>query len=127
MAKKLGETEAASSIAMKRLSENQKIIQEQAKVIQEKEKESSNEGLNVKDKEKELDHADMTQRLEEYDALLTKAMNELSEKKKIIQEQAKKIEENSRRVVVMQYFLKIRKLSDSRDFELHDALPIFYW
>ena len=35
----------------------------------------------------------MTQRLEESEALLTKAMNELSEKEKIIQEQAKKIEE----------------------------------
>ena len=35
----------------------------------------------------------MTQRLEESEALLNKAMNELSEKEKIIQEQAKKIEE----------------------------------
>ena len=35
----------------------------------------------------------MTQRLEEYEALSTKAMNELSEKEKIIQEQAKQIEE----------------------------------
>ena len=31
--------------------------------------------------------------MEEYVALSTKAMNELSEKEKIIQEQAKKIEE----------------------------------
>ena len=35
----------------------------------------------------------MTQRLEEYEALSTKAMNELSEKKKRIQEQAKQTEE----------------------------------
>ena len=35
----------------------------------------------------------MTQRLEESEALLTKAMNELSEKEKIIQDQAKQIEE----------------------------------
>ena len=35
----------------------------------------------------------MTQRLEEYEALSTKAMNELSENEKIIQEQAKQIEE----------------------------------
>ena len=35
----------------------------------------------------------MTQRLEEYEALLTKAMNELSEKEKRIQKQAKQIEE----------------------------------
>ena len=43
------------------------------------------------DKEKERAHAEMTQRLEEYEALSTKAMNELSEKEKIIQEQAKQI------------------------------------
>ena len=36
---------------------------------------------------------EMTQRLEEAEALLTKAMNELSEKEKTIQEQAKQIEE----------------------------------
>ena len=34
----------------------------------------------------------MTQGLEEYEALSTKAMNELSEKEKIIQEKAKQIE-----------------------------------
>ena len=91
MAKKLQETEAASSKAMKKLSKKQKIIQEQAKLIKEKEKESSAEGRNPKDKDKELAHAEMTQSLEESVALLTKAMNELSEKQKIIQEQANKI------------------------------------
>ena len=35
----------------------------------------------------------MKQRLGEYEALSNKAMNELSEKEKIIQEQAKQIEE----------------------------------
>ena len=62
---------------MKNLSEKQKIIQEQAKLIFKK-KESSAEGRNAKDKEKERDHAEMTQRLEESEALSTKTMNELS-------------------------------------------------
>ena len=52
MVKKFEENKAASSRAMKNLSENQKIIQEQAKLIREKEKESSAEGRNAKDKEK---------------------------------------------------------------------------
>ena len=38
----------------------------------------------------------MTQRLEESEALSTKAMNELSEKGKITQEQAKQIEEKEK-------------------------------
>ena len=79
MAKNLEETEAVSSIAMINLSEKQEIIQDQAKLIKEKEKESSAEGRNAKDKEKERAHAVMTKRLEESEALLTKAMNELSE------------------------------------------------
>ena len=57
MANKLEETEAASSRAMKKLSEKQKIIQEKAKLIKEKLKESSAEGRNAKDKDKELAHA----------------------------------------------------------------------
>ena len=44
---------------------------------------------------------EMAQRLEESEALSTKAMNELSEKEKRIQEQAKQIEEKSRGVVLM--------------------------
>ena len=40
----------------------------------------------------------MTQRLEESEALSTKAMNELSEKQKIIQEQVKQIEEKEQEV-----------------------------
>ena len=83
------ETEAASSRSTKKLSENQKIIQEQAQLIKENKKESSAEGRNAKDKEKERAHAEMTQRLEGYEALSTKAMNELSDKEKIIQESEK--------------------------------------
>ena len=84
MAKKLEENEAASLIAMKKLSEEKKIIQEQAKLIKEKEKESSAEGRNAKDKEKERAHADMTQRLEESGVLSTRSMKKLGEKQKII-------------------------------------------
>ena len=51
MAKKLVETEATSSIAMKKLSEKQKIIKDHAKLIKEKENESSAEGRNAKDRE----------------------------------------------------------------------------
>ena len=69
MPKELEETEAASSRAMKKLSEKQKIIQEQAQLIKGKEKESSAEGRNTKDKDKEGDHAEMTQRLEESEVL----------------------------------------------------------
>ena len=54
-----------------------------------KEKESSVEGRNAKEKERA--HAEMTQRMEESEALSTKTMNELSEKEKIIQDQAKPI------------------------------------
>ena len=75
---------------MKNLSKKQRIIQEQAKIIKEKEKESSAEGRNAKYKEKERAREEMTQMLEEYEALSTKAMNELSDKEKIIQESEKK-------------------------------------
>ena len=52
MAKKLEENKAPLSTASEKLSEKQKIIQEQAHLIIEKEKESSAEGKNAKDKEK---------------------------------------------------------------------------
>ena len=61
---------------MEKLSENQKIIQEQAKLIKEKENDST----------KIL--AD-TENL--HETLSTRAMNKLSEKEIIIQEQAKQI------------------------------------
>ena len=62
------ETEAASSRATKKLIEKQKIFQEQAKLIKDKEKEISAEGRNAKDKEKEQLHAEMTKRLDDYEA-----------------------------------------------------------
>ena len=42
----------------------------------------------------------MIQKLEESEALSTKAMNELSEKEKIIQEQANKIEEKEQEGII---------------------------
>ena len=62
---------------MKKLSDKQKIIQEQAKLIKEKEKDST----------KLLAAAENL-----HETLSTRAMNKLSEKEKIIQEQAKQIE-----------------------------------
>ena len=50
MAKRLEGTEAMSSRAMKKLSEKQKTIQEQAKLLREKEKEGSTDGSSAKDK-----------------------------------------------------------------------------
>ena len=78
LAKRLKDNEALSTRAMNKLNEKQKIIQDQAKLIKEKERKISAEGRNAKDKEKERAHAEMTQRLEESEALLTKYMNELS-------------------------------------------------
>ena len=88
---------------MKRLSEKQRIIQEQAKLIKLKEKESITDATSAKDKEilaaaekleqKERAYAEMSKRLDDTEAISTQAMNDLSEKEKIIQEQAKLIEE----------------------------------
>ena len=77
MAKRLKDNEALSTRAMKKLSEKQKIIQEQAKLIKEKEK----------DRTKLLAAAENL-----HETLSTRAMNKLSEKEKIIQEQARQIE-----------------------------------
>ena len=76
MSKRLEDTEALSTRAMKKLSEKQKIIQEQAKLMKEKEKDST----------KLLATAENL-----HETLSTRAMNKLSEKDKIIQEQAKEI------------------------------------
>ena len=73
----LKDNEALSTRAMKKLSEKQKIIQDQAKLIKEKEKDST----------KLLAAAENL-----HGTLSTRAMNKLSEKEKIIQEQAKQIE-----------------------------------
>ena len=78
LAKRLKYNEALSARAMKKLSEKQKIIQDQANLIKEKEKDST----------KLLAAAENL-----HGTLSTRAMNKLSEKEKIIQEQAKQIEE----------------------------------
>ena len=70
LAKRLKDNEALSTRAMKKLSEKQKIIQEQAKLIKEKEKDST----------KLLSDAEKL-----HETLSTRAMNKLSEKEKTIQ------------------------------------------
>ena len=84
--------ETLSTRAMNKLNEKQQIIQEQAKQIEEKEKEgkkilSATENL----KRSERSQADMAKKLEETEAASSIAMKKLSEKHKIIQEQAKLI------------------------------------
>ena len=79
----------------------EKIIQEQAKQIEEKEQEGSSDALISKDEEiivaaeklqeKERIHAEMTKRLEDTEALSTRAVKKLSEKQRLIQEQAQLI------------------------------------
>ena len=88
---------------MKKLSEKQIIIQEQANLIKEKEKEISTGEPSAKDKailaaaekleQKERAYAEMAKRLDDTEALSTQAANDLSEKEKIIQEQEKLTEE----------------------------------
>ena len=51
MAKRLDDTEALSTQAENDLSEEEKIIQEQAKLVKGKEKEGSSDALISKDKE----------------------------------------------------------------------------
>ena len=75
MSKRLEDTEALSTRAMKKLSENQKIIQEQAQLIKEKGKDSKVILETVENlKEKQRAHAEIAKRLEEAEA----AMNKLS-------------------------------------------------
>ena len=74
---------------MNKLSGKDKIIQEQAKQIEEIEKQgnkilSATENL----KESEQSQAEMAKTLEETEAASSRAMKKLSEKQKIIQEQA---------------------------------------
>ena len=101
MAKRLEISEALSTSTVNELSEKEKIIQEQAKLIEEKEKEGSSDALRAKDKEimvasekleeEVLSHAEIAKRLEEYGVLLTRAINNISEKQKLIQEQSRVI------------------------------------
>ena len=80
---------------MKKLSEKQRIIQEQANLIKEKEKETITDAASAKDKailaaaekleQKERAYAEMSKRLDGTGALSTQAANDLSEKEKIIQ------------------------------------------
>ena len=84
--------ETLSTRAMNKLSEKEKIIQEQAKQIIEKEKEgkkilAATENL----KESERSQAEMAKKLEETEAVSSKAMKKLSEQQKVIQELAKLI------------------------------------
>ena len=74
------------------MSEKHKIIQEKAKQIEEKEKEgmkilAATENL----KESEWYQAEIAKKLEENKAASSRATKKLSEKQKIIQEQAKLI------------------------------------
>ena len=99
MAKKLEGNKAASSRATKKLSEKQKIIQEQANLIKEIEKETISDASSAKYKailaaaekleQKGRAYAEMAKRLDDTEALSTQAANDLSQKEKIIQEQKK--------------------------------------
>ena len=60
---------------------------------------------------KEQSYAEIEKRLKEPEALSTRAMKNLSEKQRIIQEQANLIMENKRRVALMHLVLKIRQFS----------------
>ena len=77
---------------MNKLSEEEKIIQEQAKQIEEKEKEGKKLLATTENlKQSERSQAEMAKKLEETEAASSIAMKKLSEKLKIIQEQAKLI------------------------------------
>ena len=88
---------------MKKLSEKQRIIQEQAKLTKENEKESGTDAPSTKGKaiiaaaenieQKERAYAEMSKRFDDTEALSTQAVNDLSEKEKTIQEQEKLIAE----------------------------------
>ena len=93
---------------MKKLSEKQRIIQEQAKLIKEKEKESSTDAPSAKDEaileQKDRAYEEMAKRLDDTEALWTQSVNDLSEKEKIFQEQEMLIEKYKRKVAVI-YFV----------------------
>ena len=96
MAQRMEEYEASSTKA-------KKIIEEQSKQIEEKEQEGRSDALISKEKEiiaaaeklqeKERIHVDMSKILEDTEALSTITVKNLSEKRRLIQEQAKLIKE----------------------------------
>ena len=101
MTQRLEEYEALSTKARNELSGKEKRIQEQAKQIEEKEQEGSSDALISKDEEiiadaeklqeKERIHAEMSKRLEDTEALSTRAVKKLSKKQRLIQDQAQLI------------------------------------
>ena len=98
--KRLKECKALSTRAMKKLSEKQRIIQEQAKLIKEKEKESSTDTPSAKDKailaaaekleQNERDYADMAKSLDDTEALCYQLKLQMTSVKKIIYFKSKK-------------------------------------
>ena len=96
--KRLKESEALSTRAMKKFSEKQTIIQEQEKL-----KENITDAPSAKNKaiiaaaekldQKERAYAEMANRLDDTEVLSTQAANDLSEIEIITQEKAKLIEE----------------------------------
>ena len=93
MSKRLEDTEDLSTGAMKKLSKNQGLIQDQSRLIKEEEKESKVILEAVENlKEKQRAQAEIAKRLEEAEA----ATNKPSEKEKIIQEQANLIKEKEK-------------------------------
>ena len=94
-------SELLSTKAMNELSDKEKRINEQAKQIEEKEQDGSSDAMISKDEEiiaaaeklqeKERIHAEMSKRLEDTEALSNRAVKKLSEKQRIIQEQAQMI------------------------------------
>ena len=89
--RRLKESEALSTQALKKLSERQIIIQDKANLIKEKEKESRTDTSSAKYKailtsakkleQKERAYAEMDKRIDDTEALSTKSANELSEKR----------------------------------------------
>ena len=84
--------ETLSTQAMNKLSEKEKIIQEQAKQIEEKEREGKMILADTENlKESKRSQAEMAKKLGETEATSSIAMMKLSKKQKIFQEQAKLI------------------------------------
>ena len=98
MAKRLEIAESLSTRTVNELSDKEKMIKEQSKLIEEKEKEGKKIlAATEKLKESKQSQAEMAKKLEETEAAssraMTRATNKINKKEKIIQEQAKQIEE----------------------------------